>query len=54
MYKPGPVRLIMHFGAQWDTVRKVLQKHWGILTNCPAIANIVGLSPKTVTRRAQK
>lgn len=49
---PGPVRVITQFGARWNTVRDILQKHWEILTNTPDLANIVGPSPKMVARRA--
>lgn len=48
---PGLVRWITPFGAQWGSVCKILEKHWGILTNNKELANIVGDSPKMVARR---
>lgn len=48
-----PIRIITSFGSQWDSVRSVLDKHWGILTNTPALASIVGDSPKLVARGAR-
>lgn len=49
----GPVRLITTYGTQWESVRKILQKHWNILTNNKKLANIVGDGPKMVARRAR-
>lgn len=45
--------MITQFGAQWDTVRDILHKHWGILTSAPGLAKIVGPSPKMAARRAK-
>lgn len=43
----------MAFGAQWNSVRNILERHWGILTNSPGLTDIVGTSPKIVARRAK-
>lgn len=49
----GPLREITQFGAQWDVVRGILDKHWGILTSTPGLAKIVGPCPNMVARRAK-
>lgn len=46
--KIDPVRIITAFGSQWNKVRSILEKHWGILTNSPELARIVSTSPKLV------
>lgn len=48
-----PIRLITTYGAQWDSVRKVLEKNWTILINNKSLANIVGDRPKMVARRSK-
>lgn len=48
-----PVRIITAFGFQWDNVRSIFEKHWGILTNAPELKKIVSPSPKHVARRAR-
>lgn len=49
----GPIRVITQFGAQWDTVRDILNKHWGILTSTPGLAKVVAPSPNMIARRAK-
>lgn len=51
--EPGPVRLITQFGAQWDAVCEIPQKHWGILTNTSGLESIVGTVPKMAAHRAR-
>lgn len=48
-----PIRIITAFGSQWTTVRSILEKHWGILTNSPELERIVGTSLKQVARQAK-
>lgn len=43
---PSPVRVITAFGAQWNTVRSILEKHWSILTNSPGLAAVVDQLPR--------
>lgn len=47
------MKIITQYGAQWDTIRDILQKHCGILTSASGIAQIVGETPKMVVRRAR-
>ncbi|CAI9573182.1 unnamed protein product [Staurois parvus] len=47
-----PVRMITQFGAQWQAVKQILEKHWKILTQCPKLNKIVGERPQMVARRA--
>lgn len=49
----GPVRLITTYGSQWDKVRNILAKHWGILTSNKNLAGILGRGPKMLARRAK-
>lgn len=48
-----PIRIITPFGSQWNLVRSVLEKHWGILTNSLELTKIVSTSPMLVARRAR-
>lgn len=51
--KESPLRIITTYRAQWEQVRNVLQKHWGILTKSSALTDIVGPRPQLVARRAR-
>lgn len=48
-----PVWIITTFGSQWNKVRSILEKNWGILTNAPELTRIVSTSPKLVALRAR-
>lgn len=53
MQEPDPVRIINRFEEQWNAVRDILHKHWGILTSTSGLANIVGPTSKMLARRAK-
>lgn len=46
-------RIITQYGTQWDAVRQILQKHWGMLTNTPGLQDNVGPHPNMVARHAR-
>lgn len=48
-----PLRLITTYGAQWNQVKNILQKHWGILSRSPILTDIVGPRPQLVARRVR-
>lgn len=49
----APIRIITRYGAQWEQTRKVLSRHWHILSEAPILGDIVGDRPLLTARRAR-
>lgn len=47
------MRIITHYGSQWEEARNILMKHWHLLTRSPQLAKIVGPRPHLVAKGAK-